>query len=105
MKAAPLALLAVSALLSGCAGGGAGESGAGDGAPGSPADGQAAAGAGDGGGSAPPAIQWASPEAATIRPGVQMVSETAQCTSNFVFRSPDNQSIFLGFAAHCVDEG
>lgn len=57
------------------------------------------------GGDAAPALVWASLEQATIRPGVQMTSEGGQCTSNFVFTSPDNRTVYLGFAAHCVGEG
>lgn len=49
----------------------------------------------------PPA--WPSPENATIRPGVQ-VSAGGQCTSNFLFRTPDNATLMLGTAAHCVAE-
>lgn len=55
------------------------------------------------GGAAPPV--WATLESATIRPGVQMHSPSGQCTSNFVFTSPDNRTVYLGFAAHCVGEG
>ncbi|MGB0652893.1 MAG: trypsin-like peptidase domain-containing protein [Thermoplasmatota archaeon] len=51
---------------------------------------------------APP---WPAVDAATVRPGVQMISEGGQCTSNFVFTSPDNRTLYLGFAAHCVGEG
>lgn len=55
-------------------------------------------------GSAPAAARmWPALEDAVIRPGVQVLSETGQCTSNFVFTSPDNESLYLGLAAHCVD--
>lgn len=46
---------------------------------------------------------WPSADDATIRPGVQVTSETGQCTSNFVFTSPDNATLYLGLAAHCVE--
>lgn len=48
-------------------------------------------------------VAWPSEKDATIRPGVQVVSPTGQCTSNFVFTSPDNATLYLGLAAHCVD--
>lgn len=44
---------------------------------------------------------WPSPQEADIRPGVQINAE-GQCTSNFLFRTPDNASLLLGVAAHCV---
>lgn len=46
---------------------------------------------------------WPDLAAAKIRPGVQVVSKTGQCTSSFLFRSPDNATLYLGLAAHCVD--
>ena len=48
-------------------------------------------------------MAWPDEKDATIRPGIQVTSETGQCTSNFVFASPDNASLYLGFAAHCVE--
>lgn len=45
---------------------------------------------------------WPTIENATIRPGVQVFSPAGQCTSNFVYTSPDNASLYLGLAAHCV---
>lgn len=48
-------------------------------------------------------VAWPAEKDATIRPGIQVVSDTGQCTSNFVFTSPDNASLYLGLAAHCVD--
>lgn len=47
---------------------------------------------------------WAALGSATIRPGVQVHAGGSQCTSNFVFTSPDNRTVYLGFAAHCVTE-
>lgn len=37
---------------------------------------------------------------ARIRPGVNVVD--GSCTSNFLFQTPDNATLFLGTAAHCV---
>ncbi|HET6398006.1 MAG TPA: trypsin-like peptidase domain-containing protein, partial [Candidatus Thermoplasmatota archaeon] len=36
-----------------------------------------------------------------IRPGAQVVAMGSQCTANFLFRSPDNATLYLGIAAHC----
>ena len=66
---------------------------------------------GDGGGWATPPgdesptsfVAWPSADAATIRPGIQVTSATGQCTSNFVFTSVDNATLYLGLAAHCVE--
>jgi hypothetical protein len=49
-----------------------------------------------------PPREWAALGVATIRPGVQVVADGSQCTSNFLFTSPDNATVYLGFAAHCV---
>lgn len=49
-----------------------------------------------------PPREWAALGIATIRPGVQVVADGSQCTSNFLFTSPDNSSVYVGFAAHCV---
>ena len=40
---------------------------------------------------------------APIHPGVQTVTEGAQCTSNFVFQ--DGTSVYIGQAAHCSGTG
>lgn len=65
-------------------------------------------GTGDGGnataGNATVERTWATLGSATIRPGVQIHAGGSQCTSNFVFTSPDNRTVYLGFAAHCVTE-
>jgi hypothetical protein len=45
--------------------------------------------------------QWPALDAATVRPGVQTFYDGMQCTSNFVFTSPDNATVYLGSAAHC----
>lgn len=48
---------------------------------------------------------WPELSEATVRPGVQITSASGQCTSNFLFRTPDNASLMLGVAAHCVAQG
>lgn len=55
------------------------------------------------GGSAtpPPAPAWPALEDAKVRPGTQVFYQGSQCTSNFVFTSPDNRTLYLGVAAHC----
>jgi hypothetical protein len=49
------------------------------------------------------ALAAASPAGASIHPGVQVYTEGAQCTSNFVFR--EGGRTFLGQAAHCSGTG
>lgn len=49
-----------------------------------------------------PPESWPALDAATVRPGVQVASEAGQCTSNFVYTSPDNALVYLGLAAHCL---
>lgn len=46
---------------------------------------------------------WADAKDAAIRPGVQVVSDVGQCTSNFVFEDPLSTRAYLGLAAHCVE--
>ena len=46
---------------------------------------------------------WAPASTATIRPGVQLVSEAGQCTANFVFSNATD--VFIGSAAHCTSTG
>ena len=41
---------------------------------------------------------------ATITPGVQMYTDGAQCTGNFVF-TDDAGSVYVGYAAHCAGLG
>jgi hypothetical protein len=48
-------------------------------------------------------MAWAPPSQATVHPGVQVFTEGAQCTSNFVF--DDGSSVYLGQAAHCSGTG
>jgi hypothetical protein len=46
---------------------------------------------------------WAPASSATIHPGVQVFTDGAQCTSNFVFYDASN--VYLGQAAHCSGTG
>jgi hypothetical protein len=50
-----------------------------------------------------PAIAWAPIGQATVHPGVQVFTEGAQCTSNFVYQ--DAADVYLGQAAHCSGTG
>ncbi len=49
------------------------------------------------------ASAWAPAKTAAIHPGVQVFTEGAQCTSNFVFQ--DGSEVYLGQAAHCSGTG
>jgi hypothetical protein len=51
----------------------------------------------------PVASAWAPAGQATVHPGVQVFTEGAQCTSNFVFQ--DSSNVYLGQAAHCSGTG
>jgi len=53
-----------------------------------------------GGGAAP---TWAPAATAAIHPGVQTLTEGAQCTANFVFT--DGGDVLIGQAAHCSGTG
>ena len=44
---------------------------------------------------------WAPADTAPVHPGVQTVSDSGQCTSNFVFFNGAND-VFIGQAAHCT---
>ncbi len=46
---------------------------------------------------------WTPADQATIRPGVQLISESGQCTANFVFT--DGTDVLIGSAAHCTGLG
>jgi hypothetical protein len=46
---------------------------------------------------------WAPAKTATVHPGVQVFTEGAQCTSNFVFT--EGSGVYLGQAAHCSGTG
>src|ERR671936_1592423 len=49
------------------------------------------------------ASAWAPADTATIHPGVQVFTQGAQCTANFVFS--DGSNVYLGQAAHCSGTG
>jgi hypothetical protein len=49
------------------------------------------------------ASAWAPADQATVHPGVQVFTQGAQCTSNFVFQDASN--VYLGQAAHCSGTG
>ena len=49
------------------------------------------------------APQWADADEATITPGVQMFTDGAQCTANFIFTEGDD--VLIGYAAHCAGTG
>lgn len=53
---------------------------------------------------AAPASAWAPADSATIHPGVQMYTEGAQCTANFVY-TDDAGATYVGYAAHCAGTG
>jgi hypothetical protein len=46
---------------------------------------------------------WATAATAAIHPGVQTVTDGAQCTANFVFH--DGTTVYIGQAAHCSGTG
>lgn len=50
------------------------------------------------------ASRWAPVATAKIHPGVQMFTNGAQCTSNFVF-TDDRGRVYVGYAAHCAGLG
>lgn len=47
---------------------------------------------------------WAPAGTAKIRPGVQMYTDGAQCTGNFVFKDRAG-NVYVGYAAHCAGTG
>jgi hypothetical protein len=49
------------------------------------------------------ASAWAPADQATITPGVQVFTQGAQCTANFVYQDASN--VYLGQAAHCSGTG
>jgi hypothetical protein len=54
-------------------------------------------------GSAPPPGGWAPAATATIHPGVQMFTDGAQCTANFIYTN--GADVLIGYAAHCAGLG
>ncbi len=55
-------------------------------------------------GSATAEPAWAPAGSAPVHPGVQTVTEGAQCTSNFIFYDGSN-NVYIGQAAHCSGTG
>ena len=51
-----------------------------------------------------PSRTWAAADTATIHPGVQMYTNGAQCTANFVY-TDDSGATYVGYAAHCAGLG
>lgn len=49
-------------------------------------------------------VAWAPADTATITPGVQMYTEGAQCTANFVYTDAAG-AVYVGYAAHCAGLG
>ncbi|MEX2107918.1 MAG: hypothetical protein WD827_03410 [Solirubrobacterales bacterium] len=49
------------------------------------------------------ASAWAPAKTAPVHPGVQVFTEGAQCTANFVFQ--EGSDVYLGQAAHCSGTG
>jgi hypothetical protein len=49
------------------------------------------------------ASAWAPADQATVHPGVQVFTQGAQCTANFVYQ--DASDVYLGQAAHCSGTG
>jgi len=47
---------------------------------------------------------WAPEATAKIKPGVQMITNGAQCTANFVFKDGAGR-VYVGYAAHCAATG
>jgi len=50
------------------------------------------------------ASRWAPAATAKIHPGVQMFTQGAQCTGNFVFTDSAGR-VYVGYAAHCAGLG
>ncbi len=55
-------------------------------------------------GQAAVAATWAPADSAQIHPGVQMYTDGAQCTANFVF-TDSSANVYVGYAAHCAGTG
>ena len=47
---------------------------------------------------------WAPAASAPVHPGVQTISDSGQCTANFVFFDASN-AVYIGQAAHCTSTG
>ena len=55
-------------------------------------------------GTATAAPTWAPADTAQIHPGVQMYTDGAQCTANFVY-TDGSSNVYVGYAAHCAGLG
>jgi hypothetical protein len=49
-------------------------------------------------------LDWAAPDKATLRPGLVLETQGAECTGNFVFNDAKGR-VYLGQAAHCSSQG
>ncbi len=58
----------------------------------------------DGEGASHPAPGWPPLENADLRPGIKVGPEPegGGCTTNFLFSSPDNRTLYIGTGAHCL---
>lgn len=56
----------------------------------------------DGNATDPEPPTWPPLDQARIRPGVEMTMGNAQCTAAFVLSSPDNATLYVATASHCV---
>jgi hypothetical protein len=65
---------------------------------------QPAAAATGGTGGKAVAAAWAPADSAAIHPGVQMYTDGAQCTANFVYTDGAGNT-YVGYAAHCAGTG
>ena len=65
---------------------------------------QPAAAAKNGKGGKNVAVAWAPADTARIHPGVQMYTDGAQCTANFVYTDGAGNT-YVGYAAHCAGLG
>ena len=73
-------------------------------AAGSPAEAAKGGKSGTGTGTSTATVAWAPADTASIHPGVQMYTEGAQCTANFVF-TDGAANVYVGYAAHCAGLG
>jgi hypothetical protein len=48
---------------------------------------------------------WAPAGSAPIHPGVQLITQGAQCTANFVYADITLTNVYIGQAAHCSGKG
>ncbi len=49
--------------------------------------------------------EWPEVDEAEVRPGARLLIDGGgACTANFLFRSPDNATLYLGTAAHCFGD-